>query len=333
MGANIGWWDVGNRDNDYLGSDGGSYIRIPLLRELTNRGHTVYAEFPDPGNYGKDGTTVLDELGIKHESLRYRQRLTEIIEIDFLERVIDRLDVLVVEARKSGFEHFARQRDIVEQGRENNIPVFVFDRNNWAQHHPVGDLLLRPYVQENEYWDQEQVFFPYWRSDVPKSEIEPQYDLVYVGNRYGREEQMDRFLDGLEDLDILVAGNWPDRDQEVTSKYDFDFIGSTPHYSTIPLLKLGKATFHVGKPDYNDLGMVTMRPFEAAMANRVCFISDDVDILGTAIKGKFHTSNEKYIREMLSGLPNAAMQRQFQRSLNTVDKAARRLETLINAFQ
>ena len=279
MSLNIGWWDYGHTHNDYCGADGGSNIRIPLLRELNRRGHRIYFQSPPIDDYEYEDE-VLAELGIYSESARFRQSMDFVIETN-IHRHIDELDVLVLEARYSDFDEFEKQKALIRSAVVNDVPTYLFDRNNWAVDLPreyrENVHLLRPYRNSNTRFD-EQTWFPYFYDDeIPDCNIQPEYDLVYIGNRYGREDEMDEFLNGRDHQDILVVGNWPNRDQQVTEKYDWvDFVGSTPHYSTIPLLQLGKATFHVGKPDYNDIGMLTMRPYEAFMAERPCFISTDI---------------------------------------------------------
>lgn len=154
----------------------------------------------------------------------------------------------------------------------------LLDRNNWAQHLPKNlrhyCWLMRPYPKIPDGFKKTS-YFPYWfDTEIPKTSIEPRYDLVYVGNRWGREDEMQAFLDDCRDAghSLLVAGNWVDREPELVKDHDWvEWVGSTPHFSTIPLLSLGRATFHVGKQDYNELGFVTMRAAEAWMAGIPCF--------------------------------------------------------------
>jgi hypothetical protein len=324
----IGWWAADNLDNEYCGKDGGTSYRHPLLSELNQRGHAIWKYGPDPGNYPYT-ESALDDLGILDEAYRFRDSLDFVLDA---QGRIGHLDMLVVELRSVDFfREFRQQQYIINQAHDTGIPVLGFDRNNWGT-----DLsrdmkqkihLLRPYFESrtDEAW-RDITFFPYpidtdyW----PQSRITPRYDLVYVGNRYGREAQMDAFLDGLEDLDILVAGNWPDRDQDVTDKYPHvDFVGSTPHFSTIPLLQLGWMTFHVGKPDYHDIGMFTPRLVEAALANRVCGVWHEHDYLDW-LPDKFVVEDNDDVRRLL----RADVVEEYRENLwtTTVNGAATELE-------
>lgn len=307
----IGWWDAGNLDNQYCGNDGGSNLRIPLLKQLNGHGHTIYAEMADPGNYEYSEVglwEIEDRVGQEFvdECYRFRESLDFVIERELKPGLIGQLDAVIIEARREDMEEFKRSVQVARTAIDSDAHVFLFDRNNWAQQYPddipQNTYLLRPYYQANEVWpDSYQVFFPYFfRRDVPETSLDVEYDLVYIGNRYGREEQMDKFLEGLEDLDILVCGNWPDKDQEVTEKYDFDFVGSTPHFATIPTLRLGKASFHVGKPDYNELGMLTLRPFEAKTAGRPCFINSDINHINELVENhRWATNKADWVKTML----------------------------------
>lgn len=279
----LGWFDSGNFDNVYCGKDGGSYIRIPLLRELNRRGVQVDFEGYDPGNYPYS-ERALQDLGILKEAYRYRDGIpfARHENVDLTRDIAD-YDMLFVEARSPEFSEYQRQEAIIEAAREEDVITLLFDRNNWAKEMPkelrTFCWLIRPYPKIPQGFKKTE-YFPYWYdTQIPECNLEPEYDLVYVGNRWGREEQMMEFLDDCEDAgySLLIAGNWVDREPWMVDTYDWvEWVGSTPHFSTIPLLSLGKATFHVGKPDYNELGFVTMRAAEAWMANRPCFYHDSV---------------------------------------------------------
>lgn len=308
----IGWWDCGNLDNMYCGNDGGSNLRIPLLRDLNDAGHTVLVDMQDPGNYTYRETGLrkiekkIKQRNFREEAYRFRESLDCVIESRMDRNTVRRLDAVIVEARREDMRETEQSKRVMKYAITGDTPLFIMDRNNWARQYPDwfadNSYLLRPYREHNKHWTEaRQFFWPYFhRRDVPETDLEPEYDLVYIGNRYGREEQMDEFLDGLEDLDILVCGNWPDRDQEVTEKYDFDFVGSTPHFATIPTLRLGKASFHVGKPDYNEIGMLTLRPFEASTAGRPCFVSSKIKYAFDLVENHEWVTNESdWVKMML----------------------------------
>jgi len=327
---NIGWWAADNTDNIYCGKDGGTAYRHPLLSELNSRGHTVYLNGPDPGNYEYDASAFYD-FGIDNECWRFRDSLEFIINqrphAPDWRSDVEHLDVLIVEMRSREFDEFGWMWDVIDAGHRLGVPVLGFDRNNWGQDLPSEAQkkvhLLRPYMQPAEGSWSGQTFFPYpYDPDYwPHCTLEPQYDLVYVGNRYGREEQMDSFLDGLEDLSILVAGNWPDRDQSVTEQYDHvQFVGSTPHFSTIPFLALGRMTFHVGKPDYHRIGMFTPRLVEAALADRVCAVSSEHDHTGWC-PDQFVVNDTADVLQLLSISSDRRIRRLYKSNLWTHDAA------------
>lgn len=285
----LGWFDSLNLDNQYCGKDGGSYIRIPLLRELNRRGWQIDFEGYDPGNYyyTEEG---LFELGILEEAYRFRDSI-DFVNHRSVNLSADDYDIIIVEARSSEFSEYERQLDIIDAA---DCDCYVLDRNNWARDMPAEYrnkvTLLRPYDKPNEHFES-QVYFPYWYdSNCPRLTVEPRYDLVYVGNRWGRRDEMWDFLSAIEDFDVCMCGNWTMREPEMVEEFDMiDWIGPIPHFAVVPTLALGKATFHVGKPDYNELGFYTMRTYEARMAGRPCLHDDSMT--SQPLDDRFYFSN------------------------------------------
>lgn len=277
----IGWFDTDNLDNNYCGKDGGSNIRIPFLRELNRVGHSIDYQTYDAGNYRYQGRRKLKELGILRQASRYRDSLDCVRQVSRLAIKIDEYDAVVVEARSPEFDEIRSQLDIMRAAMAEDVPIFLLDRNNWAKdldkRYRKHATLLRPYPAINPAF-KKQEYFPYWFDpSIPVNDIEPQFDFVYVGNRWGRTAEMRAFLEELSDYELMIIGNWPDREPELCDEFDqVEWLGSMPHFATVPLLSLGRATFHVGKPDYNELGFVTMRAAEAIMARRPCYFSHDV---------------------------------------------------------
>lgn len=338
----LGYWAADNVNNVYCGKDGGTSYRHPLLHELNQRGHTIWFNGPDPGNY-EYTEDALKELDILTDSYRFRESLGFLIN-DRARGVtwakgdgVAHLDACIVELRSKEFDEFDRMRNVIDRCLEHDVAVFGFDRNNWGHHLNVGRQeqieLLRPYYLGRPSWKEDHFFpYPYAPNYWPDSNTDPAYDLVYVGNRYGREDEMDDFLSGL-DMDILVAGNWPNRDQSVTDTYDHvDFVGSTPHFSTIPFIRLGRMTFHVGKHDYHNIGMFTPRLVEAALANRVCAISADHDYTEW-VPDQFLVHDNDDVRSLLDNALDPAVVETYKHNLwtQTVTEAATQLELCIKS--
>lgn len=323
----LGWFDSANFDNGYCGKDGGSYIRIPLLRELNRRGWQIDFEGYNPDNY--DYTEEpLKQLDIIDQAIRFRSGIPFVNETT----LTDRYDAVIVEARSSDFDEFDRQLEIID-AHDN---VYVLDRNNWARDIPADlrDIhLLRPYIESNDAFDV-QTWFPYWRDErVPVPTTHPEYDLVYVGNRWGREDEMREFLELSDGLDMLIAGNWPEREPDLVDEFDdIDWLGPVPHYSVVPLLGMGAATFHVGKPDYNPLGFLTMRTWEARMAGRCCFHTAELEYADQHLHNIFVFEHPRDIQAALdeSDPYDLSLQYQNQPLINRHQQtAADQLEAII----
>ena len=114
-------------------------------------------------------------------------------------------------------------------------------------------------------------------------EIEKEYDTAYCGNVYNRRDEFLKFMKPLHDANqtIIVAGNWlrkkyDDRDFSLDNFPNAIFLGSTEHWSTLPLLSKAKYAVHFANPDQQKNGLIGVRVFEAFMAGTLLFVNRNI---------------------------------------------------------
>lgn len=273
------WIAKGHLTNNFAGVDGGANIRIPLINQLQKLGHIVdFVTYPldmefMPANISFLGLQEYKESCITttytYEELSYR-----IID------VIRKCDAVLFEVRPGYmFNESYAQNMIIDIALKNKKVVLLWDQDLWAEHSidmKFRDkvILLRPYSRTNSVFPKQE-FFPYFYHAVTLPSREPQYDLVYIGNRYEREYDFMTVMKPIHDLDlrVLISGDWIQKAPYVVREFPkFHWIGSTLHSYTLSLLQLGKCTMHIGRPIMRQYGLTSIRPFEAYMAERPCFV-------------------------------------------------------------
>jgi hypothetical protein len=282
------WIGKGHLNNSYTGVDGGSNIRIPLINELKRRGHDI-----DWASYALNADMIpsnVSFLDIKpyaescEKSVEAKRNLNISIDNDIVTHSIlsNSYDAIVMEVRPSTmFEEAYLQNKMISTALKSANKVFLYDQDLWAETSIDSAFkpfvtLLKPYVRCSPTF-QHQEFFPYFYHKVQLQYMRPQYDVVYIGNRYEREWDfvrfMNQFVSHAKDASVLVSGDWISKAPYVVKEFpSFHWIGSTPHSYTLPLLQLGTCTVHMGRSVMRDYGMTSMRPFEAYMADRLCYV-------------------------------------------------------------
>lgn len=288
MTTNCYYFGVGHVDNGYTGVDGGSNIRIPLMKELMAKGCKVYwcgieKQAPMKNKY-------LDAFGLKKEDWY----------VDVSARVSEPLDIedsfLLCEMRpnfsKPGYtfeQEHTKLMSYVQSFVKNNRPVFIWDQDCWSEYMPKDYrdkvTLLKPYeTQIDGFPKQEKFMFFSQGEQAPKGKkVEKLFDISYCGNVHARKEEFKEFMSPFSKYDrsVLVTGNWlrkkeDDRDFSLDNFPNFLWIGQSEHWSTLPLLKMAKATVNFSNKWQQDNGMITNRVFEAIDAGTPCFVYDRI---------------------------------------------------------
>lgn len=284
------WIAKGHLTNNFAGVDGGANIRIPLMNQLHKLGHIVdFASYPLDMEFVSANISFL-ELQEHIESCAVDSYLYE--DLASISHIIEAYDAVLLEVRPGYmFNESYTQNTIIDVALKHKKVVLVWDQDIWAEHSidmKFRDkvVLLRPYSKANPIFPKQE-FFPYFHHSVQLPSREPQYDLVYIGNRYEREYDFMTVMKPIHDLKlrVLISGDWVQKAPYVVREFpNFHWIGSTLHSYTLPLLQLGKCTIHIGRPIMRQYGVTPIRPFEAYMAERPCFVQQ-YDICDYIYKG------------------------------------------------
>ena len=296
MNKTIYYFGSGHLDNAYIGVDGGSLIRQPLFEELVSRGWKIKwlgYEYKD-----RKKSNLVDILGLREEDYFYSTRdIVEDIGPNYTNEDLEEDGVLFIEMRpfesKPGYnfgDESKTQLDLINKFYEKNRLVLFQDQDGWHDQIPenVRDKMVLLKAYETEVNDSSFVgiekFIWAWKEfnnfnlDLPKI-----FDTFYCGNVYERREVFKEFYKPIYDSGkkIGVAGNWlrkkyGDRDFALDNFPDNIWLGSTEHWTTLPLVAMSKYVVHVSNPRQQRLGIICIRVFEALMAGVPLFVNGNI---------------------------------------------------------
>lgn len=250
--SRILWCGKGHLDNNYAGVDGGSNIRIPLINELTSHNKDYSCEI-DWTSFHLDADlqpSNIDFLGLAPYNESCESSISEKL---MMFKALDRLtavkqevkyDALVLEVRPSWtFEEAYLQNKLIKAALKHNIAVLLLDQDLWADAAIDASFrqhvrLMRPYSRCNSVFPYQE-FYPYYYHAINLRKKEPEYDIVYIGNRYERDIDFIDFMRPIHQhgLKVLVSGDWVLKAPYVVREFPkFHWIGSTLHTYTLPLL-------------------------------------------------------------------------------------------------
>lgn len=135
----------------------------------------------------------------------------------------------------------------------------------------------------------ETLFYP---MVYPEGSYDPhgRHGIVYVGNNYERYDMALKYMSwprskrgaGTSDPHFTIYGNWMDpspyRESPEQIAFDFPyakFPGYLDQRDTIKTLSKARATVHIAKPEYADIGFIALRWFEAVAAGTPAFVPDE----------------------------------------------------------
>ena len=271
------WVGKGHLDNLFAGVDGGANIRLPLIAALHERSVDIdFFTFKLDHDFQP---ADIEFLHLEPYVESCRAKVDTIGDVDSIEHYSFKdTDVLFLEVRPGFMYTEAYQQNLlIKRALDCGVLVIAADQDLWAEHSIdrnfrdkiiVLRTAVRPLTSFPKQW-----FFPYYWHEVDMPDRKPEYDVVYVGNRYEREYDFAEFMKPLRSLKVLVSGDWIQKAPQIINEFpEFQWIGSTLHSYTLPLLKLGACTVHVGRKIMRQYGLTPIRPFEAYMAGRPCYI-------------------------------------------------------------
>lgn len=185
---------------------------------------------------------------------------------------------------------YERQLDILDYAMENKVPTIIYDGDLQPGAEEAVDLLrysdcqailAAPMLFPKKGYT--QLFYPMIYL-LPSFKYEKLYDFCYVGNNYGRYDQMKEILNRpfFSESKNYIFGNWlipsPNRQSIEQIKADFPYVTfGTPVEPEMvrPALASARFTYHFARPDYNECGFVAMRWQEAASAGCLGLMTED----------------------------------------------------------
>lgn len=251
-------------------------------------------------------------------------------------------------------EAYAFQMKTLQEAFLLNIPVIVYD----------CDMMI---TIEQRFWllscgasIRIPAFFPYEGAKtlhypmvykIGERGEHKRVGISYVGNNYGRYDMARRYLNWpngncnegqlrlplVEDPGFTIYGNWMDRSQfrespeQVRSDFpNAKFPGLLDQNLTVDVLRKAKATVHIAKPEYANIGFIALRWFEAVAAGTPAFIPEEwnlpieipkaIDAYGISMDVQFNPNildtllmKQRELVEPMSFDPWIAM---FKRELN-----------------
>ena len=209
------------------------------------------------------------------------------------------LDCLLMYNRpKEAEDEYQLQNFLIEKAVKKNIPVLFWLGDLWLPPENLSKdiTLLRPFSSKVFDSNFKNAFeFNYFTHPCTLPVKEKVIDYLYVGNQYNRWEEFKAIFEKL-DGNVVVAGNWLKNKNKWDNSLQLKnvlYIGEIPHSMALPLYNISKQTFYIIPPQYQQVGMLTSRLYEAQMGN--------CKVLNTSFK-----------------------------NLNTLDNAVQKLEEILN---
>lgn len=294
-------FDRGHGVNNYLGVDGGSYLRARFDEDASRHGEEVSWLFPG-------GREVLKETRLKYQPQRLVTAFGGMTEFrKFQEEAMKDLNVLknveevteqqvrsykpstlVVFYRSFKFPEWGTQMRLIVNATNRKGNVCIYDTDGWllqdAAYGVFPSFLLdqckiaSPYeeVPRRPNWS----YLPYQCDTKPHSYDLPRiFTLGYIGNDYDRREMLDQYFHTYNRGRRCLAGNWlrskrkPWNGINRSSRWfaynvlkiqEDELLGATPHFMTHAHLATCKFSLYAEKKDYIGLGHATLRVFESA---------------------------------------------------------------------
>lgn len=261
--------------------DGHRFGRPILVRELLRRGHEVIILNERREEFGTFGLSYDEgDASVKY-SIEENETCPD-LDVVFLEYrwstyKNDRLHPQHVPSRYE--PDLDRQRDVIEAYR-GRLPIIAWDTDlkmtpEFEELHP--ELILADPSLETNRLTRSRVSLPFWtdwKQLLPTTEPYPIYG--YIGNRYEREEQFQKYYFHSQNMlrsagiQTMMHGNWlqtsPERGrpQDLIRENTHVAFGHRMNFlDSMCLMNRFICTTHVSKQSYYETGFVSPRYLEA----------------------------------------------------------------------
>ena len=282
----IGITTVMPLENNYVGVHGITAFFFPLIRKLKENGHKIY--FFGKVVENKSKNIFCECLNLQPYNMNIYNDLETVNDMTQLK---DLDDLLVYPRFPEVADEFDFQNKVITEATKNNIFIGVWDGDLKSQHIPEElrqhCTLLRPYSSQkfDKLFKDAHEFHYFTHQLYTKLEQrEKIIDYLYIGNFYERFEELREKFEGLEGK-IVIAGNHLKDEKKWNQSLQLKnvlYIKDVSHNMALPLLNISKETFYVIPKQYQEVGMITSRVYEAKMAE--CKIDVDTSNLNTLAK-------------------------------------------------
>ena len=305
----------GVHHNDYCGVDGSSNLKIPMSETLAEEMEVYYTSL-DLG-YETFSNPVLSFM----EPFKYHFTMSmKAVPLPFEKAIEEEFDFILVFSRPRNewsyrypFDHQSwKVEKLLNKGLEESDKTILYDLDEWAgdwgdyidagvelwrsyekqiiapskfvppmSYMPLGDMWVKLRVNINML---KKYLLKVWGKGQP-------FDIAYAGNVYGRSAVAHSVFKALsEEFKLLVTGNWtrPKDSYFLKELPRVSFIGSSPHWTTIPLMSLSKFSLIIGNNQHIKHGVLPCRVFEAWVAMTPIIVDKSYDKYTSVYKSYPH---------------------------------------------
>lgn len=303
---NIGysfWGFLGDYKFDKYGNevstpDGNAFYSWSIIKKFQDYGHKVVSLMPDrdePG-YKKLGDKLFEAFCTEERAKAYRdmvkteyKSLNEFKIIETLKEVLSGIDLILLEwrflipGRNDGMvpqqPDYLIQHYILKIAKMQEIPVIVFDLDYKLTVDDIVKYGINCIVELGDKWDGKfckRVEIPFDFDSIHWFSVNENCNsrLVYVGNRYERDQSVNKYIKGIKGA--IVYGNWNEGGRESSKQWpNIEFRNRITQKEMRDAYSNGDATILLAKDGYYKKGFMTARLIESIFYGVVPFFPEE----------------------------------------------------------
>jgi len=284
-----GWWgfmaDMRYKNQKEFSSPDGSLLHaFSIIHEFQKRGIEVHQLYEDRDSHyvgltaGKQAFQSFSQQK-RWEAYSKLIKPNHTVNNNDLELRMPEVDAVLLEWRmptrynQLPMEHPEFEPDLILQKfaiqyyRQKNIPVICLDLdyNMTIEDDQLFDFVLEPGFKRGI---QHHIDIPFILEDINQFDYKsPSDTVVYIGNRYNRDDAFDLFFGKSTDkLHFQIYGNWLENDRDSGSKWPHVyFYGRIHPYQMRGSYQNALATPLLLKEEYNKYGFMSIRLIESLL--------------------------------------------------------------------
>lgn len=309
------WWgfmaDVRMKNGQAFSSPDGSLLHaFSIIRGFQQAGHEVYRLAPDRDAefYKLKGANAFTEFSFNERLKAYSSIKPcehEITKNEIIYKWPD-VNAVILEWRMPtryntlpmdhiDFEpDLIIQREIIEYYTYKQIPIIVLDfdykldRSNDKQFMCV----LEPGFSRGR---ENHIHVPFLMDEIEQFPmLPPRNKIVYVGNRYERDGEFDKFFGVGSDIEYEVWGNWLEYEKDSKERWPHvKFKGRAQPYQIHEALSLSILTPMIGRKEYYDYSFTSIRFIESLLFGTIPVLPSSYDNAVMNFPYQLFVENEK----------------------------------------